>query len=772
MTSVPPHDPRLPRLADVLDGSTVIALFGDHLPLLRCRPRYVRYKPGTSCLVQYDVTVRQPDGTGFDTTAHLTMYDDDRGRHRAGSARMRRLIDRATPDLTGIAGPPVAYVPGLGALVQVFPVDHDLRALVRFADAAPMRKIVSRSLPQGTGKVRDARPRLVRYKPGRKALFMFGLDDGAHDLLYAKLLDDDRGATVFAATAALRHAGVDTPRALLYSPRFHLIAHESAPGSPLASFRGTLDLDAWMGPVAASLARLQAVALPDLPVQTLTGEAGTVVKTARWLSRICPELTTRLTRVGSRIANALEDQADDLRTVHGDFYDDQVLVSGSGVAIIDLDEVRQAHPLTDVGNMLGHLSSGQATGHGTGAAHEAFLRAALADAPYRVADVAPFEAAALLKLAPGPFRRLETNWRDGIERIVGLAESCLGDGVRSFRGAIPIETAVVGDRDRDWDRDRDRPPEDGDATLPQLHALQDHRQMSQALSGLGALLGIELVRHKPGRRVLLRYTVERHDGGTEHLYGKSFASKRGGRVFATARLIAAARAFGTDILVPDPIMFLPDLKLMVQRSVPGEPVGPALLDGDRDLARRIATAFHRLHTSGIDLGRRHDMVGELAPLLGRAGDIGDRAPGLSPRAAVCLARVQEIAREADWSWRWRPIHRDAYHDQMLVDGDRLAILDLDDAAMSEPAVDIANIAAHLRLLAIQRPDRAIALDPVIAAFLDRSRELDPALDPALLDVLRATTLLRLAGIHIGRPDGVRVATALLADCADILGVSS
>lgn len=51
MIPSPAHDPRLPRLWDALDEVTMIELLGDRLPVLRCRPRYVRYKPATSCLV-------------------------------------------------------------------------------------------------------------------------------------------------------------------------------------------------------------------------------------------------------------------------------------------------------------------------------------------------------------------------------------------------------------------------------------------------------------------------------------------------------------------------------------------------------------------------------------------------------------------------------------------------------------------------------------------------------------------------------------------------
>ncbi len=508
-----------------------------------------------------------------------------------------------------------------------------------------------------------------------------------------------------------------------------------------------------MEPVADSLARLQAVEISGLPARTLADEAATVVDTARWLSLLLPALAARLTRLSERIANRLTGQAEAFRTAHGDFYDDQTLVSDAGVAIIDLDELHLGHPLVDVGNMLAHLGSGDARGDGTGAARERFLEAALRGSAYSRRDVEAFEAAALLKLAPGPFRRLEADWPRAVEQIVSLAEHMLRDEGQPVPGISPP-----------------RPDAIEDPKLPHLPTLQDPARMATELAALGSLQTIEVIRHKPGRRAILRYTVREDGGGTRDLYAKTFASERGPRVFATAQMIANAQAFGPDVQVPEPITYKPELKLVVQGSVPGQPIETALLAGNRDLAVRIATAFHCLHASGLDLGRRHDLEKELSALPGRVEDVGAIEPGLLPLASELLTAVRHRVQEREESWRWRPIHRDAYHEQVLVDGNRLSILDLDDAAMSEPAIDIANFVAHLQLLGIQRHENPAALASVMDAFMAQSLHLDPELDHALLDVLQVATLLRLAGIHISRSNGIRVATLLLNESASMLSV--
>ena len=290
--------------------------------------------------------------------------------------------------------------------------------------------------------------------------------------------------------------------------------------------------------------------------------------------------------------------------------------------------------------------------------------------------------------------------------------------------------------------------------------------MSEALSGSTGAATIvstaDIVRHKPGRRAIARLTTDR---GT--LYAKMFASSRGPKVHAISQTICDARAFGPDVALPVPVAYLPELRTLVQKRVAGEPIEDALTGGDTALARRIAEALHRFHISGADLGRRHDLAKELAPLPGRVAEVIDTVPELESLAHMCLQRVRAGA-DMVTTWRLKPVHRDCYHDQFLVDGGRLAVLDLDDAAMSEPAVDIANVAAHLMLLGAQRSGDMTALAPVIDVFIARCRSLDPELDASLMRYLTGTTLVRLAGIHVARRDGATVAGLLLNRAAAIL----
>jgi len=313
-----------------------------------------------------------------------------------------------------------------------------------------------------------------------------------------------------------------------------------------------------------------------------------------------------------------------------------------------------------------------------------------------------------------------------------------------------------------------------DPALPQLEALQDPVRMASELatarSEAVAGVSIAVVRHKPGRRCILRYDVRPGrpgDGGAERLYGKTFASDRGPRVEAVTRAISTASAFGPEVRLPEPVAYLPHLKLLLQREVPGAPVTRRLAAGDPALAATIAEALHNLHSSSLNLARRHGPDKEFAPLRERVRRLSDASPDLADNAERCLALV-EAKRRRLRGWRWRPIHRDCYHDQFLCDPGGLSVLDLDDAAMSEPAIDIANFLAHLRLLGLQEHGEAGALRETVAAFEATARRLDPELDAGLLRLLEGATLLRLAEIHRPRDRGAWLATRLLDEAEPLL----
>jgi Ser/Thr protein kinase RdoA (MazF antagonist) len=752
MIHIPPFDPILPNFPTLFDGEAMRGLIARHaarnagVEIIACRPTYVRYKPQTSCLVNYDIDIR----IGNEVTthpAHIKTFADDRGRRRMQSRKLAKLLDRANDECGAFPLERVAYVPELNGMLAFFPIDYDLRSLLPAAATEPARKHLATMLDAPDLTVASD-PALIRYKPGRKALFRYETSRG---VVYGKTHADKPVEMIRAATTTLIEAGLPTPEMLGTNEKLGYIAHAEAPGDQLASLRDDARFESLLAALAEPLSLLHRTPVQDLPVHHLGHEVDRLRETARLLGVILPELETRLKRIVCVLEDRLARVDDELATNHGDFYDDQAIVNGDRMVIIDLDEIRIAHPMLDIGNMLAHLLTGQQRGSVRPRAREAFIAAMRQHREMSDRDIAAFEAIGILKLAPGPFRRLEAAWPERIEEMLALIERVLGCPV------LPDTRSGV------------QPSSIADDKLPELPALQDVARMQATLRDATGdqslnLTRIHLQRHKPGRRAILRYDVE----GSAPIWGKIFASKRGPRVHEITRKICDVRAFGPDVALPDPIAFVTDLRVLLQRSVPGRSIDERLFAGDEGLVTNIAEAIHALHASGLDLGREHDLDKELSPLPQRVEDVGEMFPDLREASTDVHARLRDLAGNIE-GWRSLPIHRDFYHDQVLADGHRLSVLDLDDAAMSEPAIDIANFAAHLDLLALQQPAHAGGIARARDRFLSRSRELDPQLNEALLSFLIAATHLRLAGIHAPRERGHHLASGLLAEATGTMG---
>jgi aminoglycoside phosphotransferase (APT) family kinase protein len=710
--SVPfPRDDALgPGAAAVVDGEAVAARLS---PIagseVTCRPRYARYKPGTSLLVQYDATIGPTA-----VLVHAWLFTDARAARTSQGASFRRLVERTRrrhPNVPLQA----TFLPELNALVEVSPLDSRLPALARAASAKVVARLLGGAAPAALPK---ASVETVRHKPGRKAVLRFITP---HERLYLKVYADGASSRRFALARAVAGRGIPTATALADIPQIGAVSYPEAPGERLADLIGTDEYRRWLGPAADALRAFHARA----PIDARPRSQHSRVEVAGLaVDSLLPNLGGAGTRLAAEIAKRIETYNGALVLAHGDYYDDQLLVAPEQVVILDLDESRPAHPLVDVANFLAHMSV-----RGAESDRAAFL-AACADAGFDLTGVLAFEAAALLALAVRPFRHLTPAWPERVEETMDLAAARLRAD-RLHRGPA-------------------------DSKLPQLHTLVDPVAARPVLErALGRPVGIgavDVLRHKRGRRCTLRYQLL--DGAC--VYAKTYAGRRAARVHDSYHRLTAAR----EIRIPVPLGWDKDLRLVATAPLRGRKLHDRLLAGDRRLGVEIAELLHSLHSSGVLLERRHSLDDEVAPLTDRVERLAATAPALSAAARRCLRFAREGCGR-DWTWRLRPIHRDFYEDQLVTDGAGLAVLDLDDAAMSEPAVDVANLIAHLRLRALRSDNDAAGLNVVTRTFRRRYQALDPDLDAQLVSFLVGATLLRLADIHLPRA-GEPLAADLLA----------
>lgn len=112
--------------------------------------------------------------------------------------------------------------------------------------------------------------------------------------------------------------------------------------------------------------------------------------------------------------------------------------------------------------------------------------------------------------------------------------------------------------------------------------------------------------------------------------------------------------------------------------------------------------------------------------------------------------------------RFAGIHRDFYGDQIVVAGDRLYILDLDQFCEGDPALDIGNFLAHMTEQSIRLRGEPFAFDDARTSLLERAVRNGAGRTTILIyDLL---TLARHLWISTRIPDRGHTTPAILAEC--------
>jgi Ser/Thr protein kinase RdoA (MazF antagonist) len=247
---------------------------------------------------------------------------------------------------------------------------------------------------------------------------------------------------------------------------------------------------------------------------------------------------------------------------------------------------------------------------------------------------------------------------------------------------------------------------------------------------LGGPVTLQVLKHKPGRRLTLA-ARGRRGSAVVKVYGSQ-------RAAIVAARVGALAAGPLEPAVPRVLLTDRALHLVVLTWLPGTTLRRALLMEDGDACRRAGAAlgaWHRFWFGACPSALRpHSLEQELEILDAAAR----RSAWGGARAAVAQTR------RAVGPWAPRTVvHRDLYEEQLLLDR-RVGLIDLDDAALGPPELDLGNLVAHVELLALRSGrDLARSIQMLVTGY---ERE-GPVLDPDLLDGCRRLTLLRLACIH-------------------------
>jgi len=258
-----------------------------------------------------------------------------------------------------------------------------------------------------------------------------------------------------------------------------------------------------------------------------------------------------------------------------------------------------------------------------------------------------------------------------------------------------------------------------------VQALLDAGVEGLAAPGAAELTAIRVIRHKPQRRCLVEYdvTIAEPDGARTRLtaIGKVRRNRPGRHQL---RLQQAFRAAGFDgragdgIAVPQPLGEIPELSMWLQRRVEGVPATDLLLEpGAEPLAVRLVDAAHKIHSAGVPTHKTHDIADEMRILRDCLLAVTVADPGHAEEVEAILTGCSRLAGRLPVTPP-TGIHRDYYSDQVLVDGERLNVVDFDLYTRGDAALDVGNLLGHVTEHALRHTGDADALAGVEAAALE------------------------------------------------------
>lgn len=423
------RDRSLPGLAILLDPEAFVNLLRPFLPIAAhgtAQIAYIRYKPGTNCLVSYWLEVAGAEGAA----SKVELY----AKAQKLNAWEKFENARKKPNAPGVLGSGRIVLEELGIIVSTFPNDSKLKTLPLVVHPDEQRQLLRQILPEQP-QLWESQLRRLRYKPERRYVAQVVNQDQARAVLRVYTRPGYQAVrncwSQFESRDYLQVASQ-----LGCCDERQILAFEWLSGRSLAAAISDPALGVeTMATVGAALAELHSQTSAHLTILNTEAEATRLLATAVGLGRLSPGLASPAETLAQRLAASLHQYSPQYCPIHGDFYADQVLLMDDQAAIVDLDRAVYGDPAADVGLFLAHLERAVLQDTLSPSQMQAWQEALMAGygeiapAP-SLARVQLYIAIGLLRLAPEPFRYHAPNWPEQSEALLTRAIAIYNRAIR------------------------------------------------------------------------------------------------------------------------------------------------------------------------------------------------------------------------------------------------------------------------------------------------------------------------------------------------------
>ncbi|NNG03004.1 MAG: phosphotransferase [Inquilinus sp.] len=265
-----------------------------------------------------------------------------------------------------------------------------------------------------------------------------------------------------------------------------------------------------------------------------------------------------------------------------------------------------------------------------------------------------------------------------------------------------------------------------DEALAGLRMLDRPGEVGPILSATGIVgpgaadaVSVQLLGHRLGKRAVLRlyWRASQQDRQTSFSVIAKLFKRRSNKVHSLCEAMGALRRDGLDgsngVRVPEVLGQSTGAGAVLLEDIPGTPLpelAAAELPSGMALAGRALARLHLARVAGL---KTHGVEDELDLLEAWVDLVGGVRPELRSLVETGLATVRAALSRVG-NGPAVVIHRDFHLKQVLLEGETAVLTDFDTLCTGDPALDVGNFLAHLRLTDLQSGGD---LDAQTAAFL-------------------------------------------------------